>query len=156
MRRWIVPIVAAALVVGIPMTVLGVTLRNGSPLDHQRARVRSKPATTSSTSWAAAPGLGNLAVCAKGQVSATVSVVLSGGPAEFRMDFDGGPKMKPRVARFDPGATTNSFSFTFIAHVAAFEASDGHLFTVEWRSPTGAAITLKRGDVNLLFHRGSC
>ena len=145
------------LLVAVPLTVLAVSIRNGSRLDHQRARVRAAEVSTTSTDWEAVPGLGNLDVCAKGQVTATVSMVLRGAPAEVRVSIDGpGPLMNPRQARFDPLGGTNSFSFSFVVDARTFEGSDGHLFAVEWRSPTGVETTLRRGDVNLLFRVGSC
>jgi hypothetical protein len=156
MRKWLAPAAALAIVAVVPATVWAVTLNNGTPLDHQRARVRSAEVSTSDTGWTAVPGLGQLDVCAVGQVSATLSVVQSGAAADFRVGVDGGPVMRPRFARFDPGGGMNGFSFTFVFRAGTFEGSDGHLFAVEWRSPSGAATTLKRGDVNLLFHRGRC
>jgi hypothetical protein len=82
--------------------------------------------------------------------------VESGAKADFRMQFDGGPTMGPAFARFDPNGAVSSFSFSFAAKMGRFEGSDGHLFTVQWRSPGGVPTTLKRGDLNLLFRRGSC
>jgi hypothetical protein len=143
-------------VAAVPAVVQAVALHNGTPLDHQRAKIRDTAATTSSTRWMPVPGLDQLDICAIGQVTATISVVESGGTADFRLQFDGGPTMGPAFARFDPHGATSSFSFSFAAKMGRFEGSDGHLFTVQWRSPGGVATTLKRGDLNLLFRRGSC
>ena len=156
MRKWFVLAAAVAVTAAVPGLVWAVTLNNGSPLDHQRSRVRATEVSTSSTDWTPVPGLGKLDVCAVGQVSAVVSVVESGAPADFRVDFDSGPKMRPRWVRFDPNGGMNGFSFTFVKRVGTFEGSDGHLFAVEWRSPSGTPTTLERGDVDLLFHRGTC
>ena len=148
---------SALLLAAIPLVVLAVTIRNGSRLDHQRARVRASETSSTNTDWEAVPGLGNLDICAKGQVTATVSMVLQGAPADVRVSMDGpGPLMNPRQARFDPLGGTNSFSFSFVIDAQTFEGSDGHLFAVEWRSPSGAETTLRRGDVNVLFRVGDC
>jgi hypothetical protein len=155
MKRLLV-LATIVAVVAVPAVVQAVALHNGTPLDHQRAKIRNAATATSTTKWMPVPGLDQLDICAIGQVTATISVVESGATADFRVQFDGGPTMGPAFARFDPRGGTSSFSFSFAAKVGTFEASDGHLFTVEWRSPGGATTTLKRGDLNLLFRRGSC
>jgi hypothetical protein len=157
MRRTLALVSSVVLLVAIPAGVLAVTIRNGSRLDHQRSAVRSNTASTSSTSWTDVPGLRGLDVCAAGSVSAAVSVDVSGAPVDLRVQWDDVPlALRPRVAHFDPSGGTTSFSFTFVGHMQSFEGSDGHLFDVQWRSPTGAPVTLNRGNVNLLFGRGSC
>jgi hypothetical protein len=35
-----------------------------------------------------------------------------------------------------------------------FEADDTHRFDVQWRSPAGVPVTLRRGLVNLLYEQG--
>jgi hypothetical protein len=156
MRKTIVVLSVFALLVSVPLVVLAVELHNGTRLDRQRADIRSASASTSSTSWANVPGL-RLDVCAIGWASATVSAVVSGAPVNFRALADSVPPlMSPGAARFDPGAVTTSFSFTFVGRMGTFEGSDGHLFDVQWRSPTGGAVTLHRGNLNLLFGSGSC
>jgi hypothetical protein len=157
MRKAIVALVVFTLLVSIPIAVIAVELSKGSRLDHQVADVRSAPVTTSSTSWVNVPGL-QLDVCAKGWTSATVSAVVSGAaPVYFRVLADGVPPlMSPPSARFVSGAGMNSFSFTFVGRMGTFEGSDGHLFDVQWRSPTGGAVTFHRGTMNILFGEGSC
>lgn len=156
MRRWMVFAVAVGLIVAVPLTVAAVTLHKGSRLDHQRAKTQVAAASTSSKRWITIPDLHNVDVCALGEVSATLSVDVTGAPADFRVLVDGGPLMVPHPAHFDPKGGTTSFSFTYVIHVTTFEASDSHLFDVQWRSPTGRVATLKSGDVNLLFHVGTC
>lgn len=156
MRRWMVSAVVVGSIVAVPLTVAAVTLHNGSPLDHQRAKTQVRAASTSSTRWITVPDLHNLDVCAVGEVSATLSVNVTGAPSEFRVLVDGGPLMVPHRVHFNPRNGTTSFSFTFVIHVTTFEGSDGHLFDVQWRAPNGGVTTLRSGNVNLLFHVGNC
>lgn len=149
-------VLALCLVLAAPLAALALTLRNGTPVDHQRAVVKSRASTTSSTGWTPVPGLASTLICAKGTVSATLSVNLVGAPAQFRLHIDGGGLMEPELAHFDPTGGTRSFSSTFAARVGTWEGSDGHSFDLEWRSPSGAPVTLKRGDLVLLFGVGSC
>jgi hypothetical protein len=156
MRKTIVAVVVLALLVSVPIAVMAVELHNGTRLDRQRADVRSAQVSTSRTSWSNVPGL-RLDVCAAGWTSATISVVVTGAPVNFRVLADGiPPLMSPPLARFDPGSGTTSFSFTFVGRMGASEGSDGHLFDVQWRSPGGGAVTLRRGILNILFGAGSC
>ena len=157
MRRWFVTIVAAGLILAVPLTVFALTRHNGTRVNHQRAVVKEKASTTSSTSFVPVVGLRSTLVCAKGQVSATFSGTVTGGPVEFHMRIDNGALLDPPVAHFDPTSGTRTFSFTFVIRAFRSEGSDGHSFDLEWRSPTGAAVTLKRGAaLNLLFGLGSC
>jgi hypothetical protein len=55
MRKTVVALVVAGLVVSVPLTVIAVTVRNGSRVDRQRSAVRSKPTSTSSTEWVDVP-----------------------------------------------------------------------------------------------------
>ena len=84
-----------------------------------------------------------------------MSVNLRGAPARFRVVIDGVPEapMRPGSARFVPQGE-ESFSYTFVGNVAAFENDDTHVFDVQWRSPSGRKVTLTRGDLNLLFEQG--
>jgi hypothetical protein len=157
MRRWFVTLVAAGLVLAVPLTVLALTLHNGTRVNHQRAVVKTKASTTSSTTFVPVRGMRSTLVCANGQVSATLTATVTGAPVEFRMRIDGGGLLDPPSAHFDPTSGTRTFSSTFVIRAFRFEGSDGHSFDLEWRSPSGAAVTLKKGAaLNLLFGTGSC
>jgi hypothetical protein len=161
MRRWltvrrllVVGGIAAALAV-TPVAVLAATGVFGGTLDRQAGRWTTTPATTSSAAWRDVPRL-FVTRCTLRQVTAMVSVTVRGGPVLFRVVIDGVPEapMKPGLARFVPDGL-ESFSFTFVGNTAPFEADDTHKFNVQWRSPTGAPITLERGVLNLLFQDGT-
>jgi hypothetical protein len=154
MRRKLVGIgVAAVVALAVPVLVFALTGRLSSRLDRQVAKFRTTAVTTSSAQWHAVPGL-SARICSKGEVSANVSVNVRGAPVAFRVLQDGGPVMRPGPARFVPSGT-ESFSYTFVNSTGTFEANDHHFFEVQWRSPSGAAATIRRGDVNLLFQRGT-
>jgi hypothetical protein len=84
-----------------------------------------------------------------------LSVTVSGAPVRFRGVIDAVPEapMRPGPARFVPNGP-ESFSYTFVANTGPFEADDTHQFNIQWQSPTGASVTLRRGALNLLFKRG--
>jgi hypothetical protein len=154
-RSWVVFLVLVTAV-AIPVAVwAAVANRYDGNLDRQRARYRTTSLTTSSTAWHSVPML-SVTICAINEVSATVSVNLSGARARFRVVGEQGNVIKPGPADFAPrGTATESFSYTFVTSVGTFEADDRHSLTVQWRSPTGAAVTLTRGDFNVLYELGT-
>jgi len=155
MRKMIVLVAAAAGVLGVPAAVLAASGGASSSLDLQASRFTTSTATTSSKTFHSIPGLSELTICALHQVTATLSVQLSGAPAGLQVRVDGGGTMQPGAIRLVPAGAHDSFSFTFVNGVGPFEADDHHSFDVEWRSPTGAATTLERGTVNLQYGHGT-
>jgi hypothetical protein len=155
MRKRSATIGAVVILAATPAAVLAATGVFGSDLDHQSARWTTTAATTSSKNWRNVPRL-VLVRCTLHQVTASVSVTVSGAPVEFRVIIDGVPEapMKPGPARFVPSGT-ESFSYDFVGRTAPFEADDSHAFNVQWRSPTGGNVTLRRGVLNLLFQNGT-
>jgi hypothetical protein len=155
MRKILIVILAAAVVLGVPAVVLAASGGTNSSLDLQRSRFTTTTATTSSRTFQPIPGLSGLNICALNQVTATLSVELNGAPAGFQIRIDAAGTMQPGAVRLVPAGPHDSFSFTFVNSVAPFEANDNHSFDVEWRSPTGAATTLERGTFNLQYQRGT-
>jgi hypothetical protein len=143
------------LLAAAPVVVLAANGVFGAALEQQSARWTTTSVSTSSTTWRNVPGL-SLTRCTLHQVSAMVSVTVRGAPVRFRVLIDGVPEapMRPGSARFVPRGA-ESFSYTFVGRTAPFEADDTHLFTVQWRSPSGRRVTLLSGDLNLLFKRGT-
>jgi len=155
MRKILIVILAAAVVLGVPAVVLAASGGTNSSLDLQRSRFTTTTATTSSRTFQPIPGLSGLNICALNQVAATLSVELNGAPAGFQIRIDAAGTMQPGAVRLVPAGPHDSFSFTFVNGVAPFEANDNHSFDVEWRSPTGTATTLERGTFNLQYQRGT-
>ncbi len=153
MRKIAFATVLGAALLAIPLTVLAARSSLSSKLDHQTGVVRSGRVSTSSSAWRATPGL-HLTVCARNEVSATLSVTVAGAPVRFRVLSDNVPTVSPSRVLFDPTRRQRSFSFTFLARTGTFEGSDAHSFGVQWRSPTGKAVRLYGGTFNLVYHRG--
>jgi hypothetical protein len=154
-RRWIVALALAILAaIAAPLAVWAVVTSGTyqGNVDRQRAKFRRTPLTISGSAWHDIPVL-SVRICAVNEVSATLSVTLAGGRAIFRMLGEQGNVIQPGVAQFAPTGT-ESFSYTFVTSVGTFEADDRHSLKVQWRSATGAAATLKRGDLNVLYERG--
>jgi hypothetical protein len=155
--RKLVIVGALALVLGaaVPIAVFGAGIRSSSALDRQVAEWTERNATTSSTGWRNVPRLSRIQACTLSQVTADVTVTVSGAPVLFRMiiDTEEGP-MRPGPARFVPDGK-ESFSATFVRRTFPFEDDDTHSFSLQWRSPTGQPVTLDSGVVNLLFKEGT-
>jgi hypothetical protein len=159
--RWLTPrrslaLVAVAIVAAaVPVGVLAATGVFDGELDRQRAKWTTTRATTSSRAWTNVPGLG-ITRCTRSQVTALLSVTVSGGPVRFRVIVDGVPEapLRPGSARFVPDGT-ESFSYAFVGRTAPFEADDTHRFNVQWRSPSGARVTLQSGALDLLYQQGT-
>jgi hypothetical protein len=155
MRKPLVIIGSLVLLGALPAGVVAASGVFESALDRQAARWTTTSATTSSTNWRNVPRL-SLTRCTLNQVTATVSVTVRGGPVLFRVIIDAVPEapMRPGPARFVPDGS-ESFSYSFVGRTASFEADDTHRFNVQWRSPTGASVTLQRGVLDLFFQRGT-
>jgi hypothetical protein len=93
-------------------------------------------------------------LCARRELSLSLSVNVHGAPVLFRVLMDGGPTLEPGPARFVPGPDSRTFAATFVGNAGTFEGSDGHGLEVQWRSPSGGVVTLDRGVANVLFERG--
>jgi hypothetical protein len=145
----------AAVAAAVPLTVAAATGVFGSSLDHQRAVWTTNERTTSSTDWSNIPAL-SITRCAVDQVTAMLNVTIEGGAARFRVIIDDVPEapMIPDSARFDPQGV-ESWGFAVGRGVQAFEADDTHRFDVQWRSASGAPVTLRQGMLNILFEDGT-
>ena len=154
MRKASVIIGGLLLLAAVPAAVLAASGVFGSALDRQSAKWTTSSATTSNMDWRNVPGL-RLTRCTLHQVTANLSVTVSGAPVRFRVIVDGVPEapMRGGPARFVPSGI-ESFSYSFVARTAPFEADDTHSFTVQWRSTTGGTVRLRRGVLNLLYQRG--
>ena len=154
MRRQLMIVGALALAVAVPAAALAASGVLSGAVERQAAKWTTTSTTTASGAWRNVPRL-SLTRCTLHQVTATLSATVSGGPVQFRVVIDGVPEapMRPGAARFVPDGV-ESFSYTFVARTAPFEADDTHRFDVQWRSPSGAPVVLRRGALNLLFERG--
>jgi hypothetical protein len=123
-----------------------------APVDQQSIRVDTTTRTTTSTEWKSVGGFGpsdGLIIDTRNGLSVTMSVQLSGAPAEFRISTGQSPYehykvMGPGPVRFDPLGGTNSFSFVFAKDATSPGPRE---MIVQWRSPTGGATTLEKISV---------
>jgi hypothetical protein len=154
-RRLAVFLGVLLLVAAVPLAVMAATGTFNGELERQSARWTTTDATTSSTAWRNVPGL-SLRRCMRHQVTAMVAVTVHGAPVRFRAVIDGVPEapLMPGEARFVPSGN-ESFSFVFVGNTAPFEADDTHRVNIQWQSPSGELVTMRRGALNLLFNRGT-
>jgi hypothetical protein len=156
MRKSLVLAGVVLVLVAAPVAVFAASGLTSGNLDRQFAKWTNSTASTSSTAWHDVPGLSRLSACTQHQVTAILSVTVRGAPVRFRVYFDTPEApMRPGNARFVPGADEETFSSTFVKNSFPFEADDTHVFSVQWRSPTGRPVTMTRGVLDLLFERGT-
>lgn len=159
MRRW--KAVTVAFVLGVvamgPVAVWAGVAGFGkvsSQADRQANAWSTNSFKTSSTAFVTMPRF-TQTICAKNEISANVSMVVSDASAEFQVVLDGGGAFQPLAVPFDPGVLVRGFSFTFVANAGTFEGSDMHGVEVQVRSPTGEQVSVVKGDVNLVYEVGS-
>jgi hypothetical protein len=159
MRKWIVPAAILALVVAIPLAVLAGTGRGSTPVNCIASQWRTDPVSTSSTHWATIPGLRTSIVQVR-PVVINASALIAGAPVELRVrtvNIGGQHRTsRPGPTRFVPGGSgANSFAYQWI------DRGNGgapHDLTVglQWRSPTGHAVHMRRGDLTESYATDSC
>ena len=155
MRRVLIIGAALGFAAGVPLVAMAASGGSSSSLNLQSSRWTTTAAATSSSRFQAVPQLSGSNICAANQVTATLSVELSGAAAGFQVRVDGGAVMQPGAVRFIPVVPHQSFSFTWVMTVSTFEGNDHHVFDVEWRSPNVQQTKLERATVNLQYQRGS-
>ena len=137
---------AAAVVVTVPVAAVAVVGDFAGQVNRQALTFRTHAVATQSTTFRPLPAISPL-TCSRGPVAVTVSMRLTGGPVGLRVLVDnvseGAGILRPGAVRFRPGAS----SFTFVGRVGPFEASDGHSFDVQWRSPTGQRVISSKATV---------
>jgi hypothetical protein len=160
-KLFIASALVLAIAVAVPVALAATSGRAGGQLDRQQAAWKTSPVSTSSSDWHTLPrlsfvssGSGSHTLCARHELSVSLSVNLRGAPALFRVVLDGGAILQPGPARFVPGSDSQTFAATFVGSAGTFEGSDGHALEVQWRSPSGGVVTLDRGVANVLYERG--
>ncbi len=153
-RRIVSLAAATALMVVTAATALHANINQyrSRPLDRQNIGYIQGPRQTTKTDWAQIGGWSfsdGMSFEARSGISATLSVTVSGAPAEFRIVMEVPEQdwaqrvMKPTSAHFDPQGGTGSFSYTFVAGVGP------GIYTINllWRSPTGVQTNLDDGSL---------
>lgn len=156
-QRWLLLIGLTTALVLVAAVGVRATLDQyrDRPLDRQNLGL-IRTSTTDYIRWTVVPGWGfsdGAGINARGGLAATLSVTVSGAPVRFRIAIEDVERdfriiyMKPASVVFDPGAGTGSFSFTFVKDLSR----GPYTVNIEWRSPTGAPVTLVAGSVVLQY-----
>ena len=152
-RRLMIVAASVALLLAAPLAVLASSGGGGGRLDRQRFGFFRGVITTRSTTFHDVPGASGL-ICARGGVSAAVSVTTSGGPFALLVRIDNGPVLHPGAVRFS-GGRIDSTAYTWVGAVGPFEASDHHSFAAQWKSVTGRQVTLRKAVIDVLYQKGT-
>ena len=159
---WKKPLAAIAtlgLVLAGTGAVMAVTVTGRTPVNCMDTVSETTPASTSSMDWTDVPGF-QANPTAIYPISVAVSATVSGAPVRFRLiSTNVGEQTivaKPGATRFDPGVGgPNAFSYQWIDRneTAAPHAS---LLQLQWRSPTGSAVSVLNGDMAVLYRTDGC
>ena len=153
-RRLVIGAAIVMVLVSVPLAVMAASGGSGGALDRQRFGFFRGVITTRSTTFHNIPGATSGLICARGAVSAVVSVTASGGPFALLVRVDDGPVLHPGAVRF-AGGGIDSTSYTWVGAVGPFEANDHHSFAVQWKSATGQPVTLRKAVIDVLFRNGT-
>jgi hypothetical protein len=158
MRRLLLSSVVLVLAGSIPALAAPEFFQGWRNLsvDHQYVRVSTSTRTTSSIEWRGVPEFNassGLIFDTRHGVSVTLSVQISGAPAEFRVSTAEYARQKYKVVGpgsvyFDPMGGTNSFSFTFMKDATS---PGNREMILEWKSPTGGEVTLEKLSVVVIY-----
>jgi hypothetical protein len=156
---WVAPVAVLCLLLAIPSTVLALTRSNGSsPVNRQFVRFYTGPVRSFSPTRFDLPNMGLMSICAKGEISAKLSVSVSGAPSEFRVAVEINGRdhpLHPDWVEFRPGRSRLSSSYVFAGAVGTINGSDSHAVEVSLRSPTGKEATVWQATVTLQYQRGT-
>lgn len=159
MRRLFVLMTAVALVGGMALVAVAGTSRGRTLVNCMDTVWSTTPVSTSSLDFVAVPGFTD-DPAAIDPISINVSALVSGADVEFRvLSTNVGAQThasRPGVTRFVADGTS-SFAYQWVepngsaaVHVNSLE--------LQWRSPSGSPVDLRRGDMVVQYHteRGGC
>ena len=162
MRRLMIVVTAAAIAAGGGAWAAQAGSAGGTtPLRCMDTFWRTSAISTSSKTFTDVPGL-HAAPASIFPIAIDVSAVVSGPPVEFRvLSTNVGAQSsvsQPGRSRFVPGGGgPDSFSFQWVEpnQSAAVHVDDLRL---QWRSPSGGAVRLLRGDMSVSYdtEAGAC
>jgi hypothetical protein len=159
MRRLVVVIAAATLVGGVALAVGAQTTVGVTPVKCMDSVSQTTSQSTTSTQWANVPGFSDHPI-AIFPIAIDVSALVSGAPVEFRILSTnvGGQTFvsNPGPTRFVPGrGGPDSFAYRWIERDQV-AATHSNFLRLQWRSPSGTAVQLRRGDMSLLYTTDTC
>jgi hypothetical protein len=153
MRKVLIGLLVAALVLAVPIAVLAARGGGGGALNRQAFRWQLGKVTTTKKAFRGV--LRPIAICANRAVSGTVSVQLSGAPALFQVKVDGAKVLRPGSVPFNPLKRTTSFTFDFVGNLSPVNGSERHTFRLQWKSSTGRTVVLNKELLNLQYQAGT-
>jgi muramidase (phage lysozyme) len=158
MGRLIVVIAAATLVSGVAWAVGAQTTGGVTPVKCMDSVSQTTSQSTTSTHWANVAGFSDHPIAIY-PIAIDVSALVSGAPVEFRILSTnvGGQTIasKPGPTRFVPRGGADSFAYQWIERDQV-AATHSNFIRLQWRSPSGTAVQLRRGDMSLLYTTDAC
>jgi hypothetical protein len=159
MRRPIVVITVVALVGGVAWAVRAQATGGMTPVSCMDSVWHTTSVSTTSTQWANVPGFSDHPIAIY-PIAIDVSALASGAPVKFRILSTnvGGQTFvsKPGPTRFVPGGGgPDSFAYQWIERDQE-AATHSNFLRLQWRSPSGNAVQLQRGDMSVLYTTDVC
>jgi hypothetical protein len=161
MRKLLVMIATTALVGGVGWAAFAGTGGGMTPVNCMDTTWQTNEVTTSSRTFEKVPGFADSPESIF-PISIDVSALVSGAPVEFRvLSTNVGAQTsvsQPGVTRFVPaGGNPDAFSYQWIEPNQS-AAVHVDMLRLQWRSPSGGAVHLLRGDMAVQYHTdpGAC
>ena len=156
MRKGILLGLVVGALVAVPVVVFGASGQVSSGLFQQDTVWQTTAVSTVSQSYEDVSGMVSTFVCADTGTTVDVSGVLAGGKATLRVQatvFGGGGTvvLTPDSLTVDP-KIQQVFSFTFVA----LELSPGSTFALQWKSNSGAVVTLRKATMVIQHGNPPC
>ena len=156
----VVGIVAVVLIAGAGMAY-GAARGERSHVNCLDSVWRVRPTSTSSTTFVPVSGLADVPTAIH-PMAVTVSAEIEGATVEFRLRNtnvgDQTTTSRPGAVAFVPGGGgPDAFSFQWVEPDGS-AATRANELQLEWRSPSGATVTMDRGDLTVLYQTeaGAC
>jgi hypothetical protein len=139
--------------------VMAGTSSGRTPVNCMDTTSETTPASTSSMNWSDVPGF-QANPTAIFPLKIDVSATVSGAPVRFRiLGTNVGTQTvvsNPGPTRFDPGVGgPNAFTYQWVEQGDS-AAPHADLIQLQWRSPSGGAVSLLRGDMAVLYRTDGC
>ena len=158
-RKPLAAIATLGLVIAGTGAVMAGTRTGRTPVNCMDTTWQRTSVSTSSMDWTDVPGF-EANPTAIFPITVDVSATVSGAPVRFRLiSTNVGEQTvvaNPGPTRFDPGVGgPNAFAYQWVDRngTAATHAS---LLQLQWRSPTGGAVSVLRGDMAVLYRTDGC
>jgi hypothetical protein len=158
-KKLLATVATLGLVMAGTEVVMAGTTTGRTPVNCMDTTWQTTSVSTSSTEWADVPRYQANPIAIY-PITVDVSATLSGAPVRFRLLStnvgDQTVVSSPGPTRFDPGVGgPNAFSYQWVDRntTATPHAS---LLQLQWRSPSGGAVSLLRGDMVVLYRTDAC